>query len=90
MAPPLKNLVVSALSCIPCLSLQQKSRRLRALLPLLLLLIPFSGVIGHALSLAEPGYGGNGATWSRCKPQPFHHVSPRLHLSRMHSERIGA
>ena len=89
MAPPPKNLVVSALSCIPCLSQPQKSR-LRAFLPLPLPLIPSSGVIGHAASLAEPGYGGNGATWSRWKPHPFHHLSRRLHLSRALSERIGA
>ncbi len=90
MAPPPKNLVVSALSCIPCLGQRQKSSRLQALLPLPLLLILSSGVIGHALSLAEPGYGGSGATWSRCKPQPFHHLSRRLRLSRAPSERIGA
>ncbi len=90
MAPPPKNLVVSALSCIPCRRGPQKSHCLRAFLSLPLLLIPFYGVIGHAVSLAEPGYGGNGATWSRCKPQPFHHLSRRLRLSRAHSERIGA
>src|SRR5205807_9795333 len=60
MAPPPKNLVVSALSCIPCLSPRQKSRRLRALL--LLPLIPSCGGIGHALSLAEPGSVGCAAT----------------------------
>jgi hypothetical protein len=52
MGPPPKNLVVSVLSCIPCLRLLPKSR-LRAFLPLLP--IPFSGGIGHAVSLAEPG-----------------------------------
>src|SRR5207248_594049 len=46
MAPPPKNLVVSALSCIPCLSLRQKSRRLRALLLLPLQFIPSCGGIG--------------------------------------------
>src|SRR6266849_7608916 len=71
MAPPPKNLVGSALSCIPCLSLRQKSRRLRALLPLPL--IPSCGGIGHALSLAEPGYVGSAATWSPCKLHSFHH-----------------
>ena len=85
-APPPKNLVVSVLSCIPCLSQCQKSSRL----PAFLLLIPSCGGIGHALSLAEPGSGGNGATWSRCKPHPFHHLSRRLHLSLALSERIGA
>ncbi len=55
MTPPPKNLVVSALSCIPCLSQPQKSR-LRAFLSLPLPLIPSSGVIGHAASLAEPGW----------------------------------
>src|SRR6266849_2675647 len=88
MAPPAKNLVVSALSCILCLSLWQKSRRLRALL--LLPLIPSSGGIGHALSLAEPGYVGSAATWSPCKLHSFHHLSPRLLFSRAPSERIGA
>ena len=90
MAPPPNTLVVSALSCIPCLSLRQKSRRLRALLRLPLQLIPSCGGIGRAVSLAEPGYGGNGATWSPCKPQSFHHLSRRLRLSRALSERIGA
>ena len=54
MASAPKNLVVSALSCIPCLSQRQKSR-LHAFLPLPLPFIPSSGVIGHAVSLAEPG-----------------------------------
>ncbi len=54
MASPPKNLVVSALSCIPCLSQRQKSR-LRAFLPLPLPFIPSSGVIGHAVSLGAPG-----------------------------------
>ncbi len=88
MAPPPKNLVVSALSCIHCLDQRQKRRCFQALRPLLL--IPSCGVIGHALSLAEPGYGGNGATWSRCKPQPFHPPSPRLCLSHALNEPIGA
>src|SRR5216683_5583549 len=60
MARPLKNLVVSALCCIHCLSQCQKSIHLLAFLPL----IPSSGVIGRALSLAEPGYIGSEATWS--------------------------
>src|SRR6266567_5748158 len=51
MASPPKNLVVSALSCIPCRRGRQKSRRLRAFLPL----IPSFGGIGRALSLGEPG-----------------------------------
>jgi hypothetical protein len=59
MAFPPKNLVVSALFCIPCLSQRRKSRRLRAFLPL----IPSSGGIGRALSLVEPGFVGNAATW---------------------------
>lgn len=53
MVPPPKNLVVSVLSCIPCLRALPKSSRLRAFLPLPP--IPFSGEIGHAVSLAEPG-----------------------------------
>src|SRR5258708_952211 len=85
MAHPPKNLVVSALSCIPCLGQRQKSSRLHAFLPL----IPSCGVIGHAVSLAGPGYVGNGATWSPCKPSPLHHLPPRLQLSRALSERIG-
>jgi hypothetical protein len=87
MAQPPTNLVVSALSCIHCLSQRQKNCRLRAFLPLL---IQSSGGIGHAVSLAEPGYVGNGATWSRWKSHPFHYLSRRLHLSRAQSERIGA
>ena len=59
MASPPKNLVVSALSCIPCRRGRQKSRRLRAFLPL----TPSFGGIGRALSLGEPGSVGNGATW---------------------------
>ena len=90
MASPPKNLVVSALSCIHCRRGHQKSSRRRAVLPLPLLLILFSGVIGRAVSLAEPGYGGNGAIWSWYKPHPFHHLSRRLHLSRALNERIGA
>jgi hypothetical protein len=87
LAPPPKNLVVSALSCIHCLSQCQKSRRLRAFLPL-----PLSqscGVIGHAVSLAEPGYGGSGVIWSQWKLHPFRHLPHRLPLSRVLSERIG-
>src|SRR6266571_749263 len=76
MVPPPKNLVVSVLSCIHCRRGHQKSSRLRALVPLPF--IPFCGVIGHALSLAEPGSGGYGATWSRWKPNPFRHLSARL------------
>jgi hypothetical protein len=87
MAPPPKNLVVSALSCIPCRRWDQKSRRLRAFLPLPL--IPSFGVIGHALSLATRGYDGNGATWSWWKLRPFHCLAHRLRLSRVPSERIG-
>src|SRR5229473_3063413 len=75
MASPPKNLVVLVLSCIHCLSQRQKSSRLRAFLSLPL--IPSSGVIGHAVSLAEPGYVGNGATWSRWKPHLFHYLSRR-------------
>ena len=88
MAPPPKNLVVSVLSCIPCRRGHQKSSRLRAFVPLPFL--PSCGVIGHAVSLAAPGYVGNGATWSRWKPHPFRHLSRRPHLSRALSERIGA
>ncbi len=87
MASPPKNLVVSVLSCIHCRRGHQKSSRLRAFVPL-----PFIqsfGGIGHALSLAEPGSVGYGATWSPCKPHPFRHLSARLPLSRVHSERIG-
>src|SRR5258708_11549050 len=51
MAHPPKNLVESAQSCIRCRRGCQKSRCLRALLPLPL--IPSSGGIGHAASLAE-------------------------------------
>jgi hypothetical protein len=86
MARRLKNLVVSALSCIHCLSQCQKSIRLPAFLPL----IPSCGVIGRALSLAEPGYVGSEATWSPWKLHPFHHRPRRLLLSRALSERIGA
>jgi len=60
MVPSPKNLAVSALSCIPCRRGYQKSSRLRAFLPLPL--IPSFGVIGHAVSRAAPGYGGNAAT----------------------------
>ncbi len=69
MARPLKNLVVSALCCIHCLSQYQKSIHLPTFLPL----IPSYGVIGRAVSLAEPGYIGSEATWSPWKPRPFHH-----------------
>ncbi len=51
MAPPPKNRVVSARSCIPCRMWHQKIHRLCAFLPL----IPFCGGIGHAVSLAVPG-----------------------------------
>ena len=85
MARPPKNLVVSALSCIPCRRGHQKSYRLRAFL----LLIPSYGVIGHAVSLAAPGYVGNAATWSLCRTSPFGHLPRRLHLSHVLSERIG-
>ena len=88
-APPPKNLAVSALSCIPCLSLRQKSRRLRALLLLPLQLIPSCGGIGHARSLAEPGSVGSAATWSPCKLHSIHHLPSRLLFSRAPSERIG-
>jgi hypothetical protein len=60
MVPSPKNLAVSARSCIPCRRGYQKSSRLRAFL--LLPLIPSCGVIGHAVSRAAPGYGGNAAT----------------------------
>jgi hypothetical protein len=53
MVPPPKNLVGSVLSGMPYLRSLPKSRRLRAFLPLAA--IPFSGGIGHAVSLAEPG-----------------------------------
>jgi hypothetical protein len=87
MAQPPPNLVVSVLSCIHCRNQRQKSSRLHAFLPLL---IQSCGVIGHAVSLAEPGYVGNGATWSQWKSHPFHYLSRRLQLSRVQSERIGA
>src|SRR5438132_5730155 len=76
-APPPKNLAVSALSCIPCLSLRQKSRRPWALLLLPLQFIPSGGGIGHARSLAEPGSGGSAATWSPCKLHSIHHLPSR-------------
>ena len=60
MAPPPNTLVVSALSCIPCLNQCQKSIHLPAFLPL----IPSCGGIGRAVSLAEPGSIGSEATWS--------------------------
>ena len=88
MVPPPKNLVVLVLSCIHCRRGHQKSSRLRAFVPL-----PFIqsfGVIGHALSLAKPGSVGYGATWSPYKLHPFRHLSARLPLSHVHSERIGA
>jgi len=85
MARPLKNLVVSARCCIHCLSQCQKSIHLPACLPL----IPSCGVIGRAVSLAEPGSVGSEATWSLWKPCPFHHLPRRLLLSRALSERIG-
>jgi hypothetical protein len=88
MAPPPKNLVESALSCIHCRRWCQKSSRLRALLPLPL--IPSFGVIGHAASLVAPGYDGNKVTWSPWKPRPFSHLSHHLRLSRVRSVRIGA
>jgi hypothetical protein len=86
MARPRKNLVVSALCCIHCLSQCQKSIHLPAFLPP----SPSCGVIGRAVSLAEPGYVGSEATWSPWKPRPFHHPSRHLLLSRALSERIGA
>src|SRR5260370_37309469 len=49
MAPPPKNLVASALSCIPCLCLRQSSSSLRALLHLPL--YPFCAVFGIRPSL---------------------------------------
>ena len=85
MVRPPKNLVVSALCCIHCLRQCQKSSHLPAFLPL----IPSCGVIGRAVSLAEPGYEGLEATWSPWKPRPFHHPPRRLLLSRALSERIG-
>src|SRR6266446_233235 len=85
MARPRKNLAVSAPCCIHSLSQCQKSIHL----PTFLLLIPSCGVIGRALSLAEPGYIGSEAIWSLWKPRPFHHPSRRLLLSRAPSERIG-
>jgi hypothetical protein len=85
MARPLKNLVVSALCCIPCLNQCQKNIRLPAFLPL----IPSCGGIGRALSLAAPGSVGSEATWSLWKPRPFHPTPRRLLLSRALSERIG-
>ncbi len=72
-ASPPKNLVVSVLSCIHCRRGSQKSHRLRIFLPLPLILS--SGEIGHAASLAGPGYVGYGTTWSRWMPHPFHHLS---------------
>src|SRR5713101_245587 len=53
MAPPPKNHVVSARSCIHCRMWHQKICRLCAFLPLPL--IPSCGGIGHAVSLAVPG-----------------------------------
>jgi hypothetical protein len=88
MAPPPKNLVGSALSCILCPTRHQNSCRLRVLL--FLPLIPSCGGIGHAVSLAEPGYGGSAVTWLGWKPHPCCHFSSRLHFSRVLSERIGA
>ncbi len=85
MARPRKNRVVSVPCCIHYLSQWQKSIHL----PIFLLLIPSCGEIGRALSLAEPGYVGSEATWSPCKPRPFHYPSRRLLLSRVLSERIG-
>jgi hypothetical protein len=86
MARPRKNLVVSALCCIHCLSQCQKSIHLPACLPL----IPSCGGIGRAVSLAAPGYIGSEATWSPWQPRPFHHRPRRLLLARALSERIGA
>ena len=86
MARPPKNLVVSALCCIHFLRQCQKSIHLPAFLPL----IPCCGVIGRALSLAEPGYAGSEVIWSRCKPHLFRHLPQRLPFSRVLSERIGA
>jgi hypothetical protein len=87
MVSPPKNRVVLALSCIHCLSYCQKSSQQRAFrfFPL----IPSFGGIGHAVSLAAPGYVGNVAIWSRWKPHPFRHFPQRLHFSRERSERIG-
>ena len=87
MAPPLKNLAVSARSCIRYRRWYQKSRHLRTFLPLPL--IPSFGVIGHAVSRAVRGYTGNGATWSPWKVRPFHYLPHRLRLSRVQSVRIG-
>lgn len=89
MATPPKTRVVSARSCIPSLS-QPHTSRLPAFLPLPLPFIPSCGVIGHAVSLAEPGYSGNVATWSRWPSPLFQYLSRPLPLSRGQSERIGA
>jgi hypothetical protein len=86
MAPPPKNRVVSARSCIPCRMWHQKIHRLCAFVPL----IPFCGGIGHAVSLAVPGEGGSVAIWFSCKSHPFRHLAARLHhLSGVLSEPIG-
>lgn len=88
MAPPPKNHVVSARSCIPCPPSYQKSSRLRAVVSLLL--IPSFGGIGHALSLAAPGSIGSAVIWSRCTSHPSRHLWACLHrLSRVPSVRIG-
>src|SRR5450759_5203577 len=52
-ATPPKNLAESVRSCIHCLMKHQKSRPLRAFLPLPL--TPSCGVIGHVASRAAPG-----------------------------------
>jgi hypothetical protein len=89
MATPPKTLVVSARSCTPSLS-QPHQSHLPAFLPLPLPFIPSSGVIGHAVSRAEPGSSGNAAIWSRWLPHPYQHLSRRLPRSHGPSERIGA
>src|SRR5207237_1510741 len=73
-APPPKNLAMSALSCIPCLSLRQKSRRPWALLLLPLQFIPScGGLVTHAASPSldpvaaqPPGHRASSTQFTTC------------------------
>lgn len=87
MAPPPKNRVGSARSCIPCHRDYQRSNRPRAFVSLALILS--CGEIGHAPSLVVTGSTGNAVTWSLWKVSHHHSAVHRLRRSHALSERIG-